>query len=81
MRSLVWRRLILLALIMAIIIGSTGCQAGGQAAKSFQNFKDGFSNLQNKIGQALSNIFSSIGSVGQALIESIRNSVGGILGR
>jgi hypothetical protein len=81
MRKFPWSKFILSMLILAILAGSSGCQAVGGVTKGTQNFWDELSNLPQRLMQALTNLMRSIGSVGAGLAESIRNIVGGMTGR
>ncbi len=81
MHRLTWQKIIIFILIVVVISATTGCQAGGQAAKRAQNFMDELSRLPNRIMQALTNLVGSVKGIGTALADQIRDIVGGIIGR
>ena len=81
MYNLTWRRIVLSMLILSILSGLAGCQASSEVSKSWQNFKVWLDSLPHRVAQALSNLLSGIRDIGSALVNSIKDMVGGIIGR
>jgi len=81
MRGIPWSKFILVLLLLAILIGSSGCQAAQGATKGVGGLWDELTSVPHRAEQALIDLFSSIGSVGSALAESFGNMIGGILGK
>jgi len=80
MYSPVWRKVILSILILAIISGSSGCQAVGEVERGLQNLRDGMATLPDRVSQVLVNLLGGIRSVGTALADSVRDMFSGMTG-
>ena len=80
MYSSMWRKVILSILILAIISGSSGCQAVGEVERGLQNFRDGMATLPDRVSQALVNLLGGIRNVGAALVDSMRDMFSGMTG-
>jgi len=79
MRSLPWRKIILTILILAILIGSSGCTS--KVAKDLKNSFDTLSQVPDHLGQAISNILSGVGDIGGALADQVSKIIGNMTGR
>jgi hypothetical protein len=76
-----WNKLILSLLILAIVIVSSGCQAGTEVKKSLQHTIDEFARLPQRLVHALTNLLSGLGDIGGALAEQIGNIIQNMTGR
>ena len=81
MRKNHWNGFVIILLILAILVASSGCQAVGGASKGLERLWGELASVPDRLEQALINLFSSIGSVGTALADSFRNMIGNIMGK
>ena len=79
MRNLPWQKIILFILILSILIVSSGCQS--KLAKNLENSFDAFSHAPDKLVGVFTDLLGGLSDIGGALIQQIKNIVGGMRGR
>jgi hypothetical protein len=80
MKGIPWKKIILSALILTFLVGSSGCQAGTQAVKNLEKAIDEIGNIPQRLAQVVGNIMGGIGDIGGALADQIGNIIGGMTG-
>lgn len=81
MRSLPWQKIILSILFLTILIGLTGCQSDSKLVQDLKNTIDAFAQIPAHLAKAVVNLMGSIGDIGGALGEQIKNIIQGMTGR
>ena len=72
-----WWKITLIIIIIAILLGLSGCQL----VNGMENAADEFSIIPDRLEQALFNLLAEIKNIGGALTDQIRNIVGNMTGR
>ena len=78
MRNKPWQIIILSILILAILIGLSGCTS--KVVKNLENGFDTLTHVPDHIGNIVSGLLSGLSDIGGALADQISNIVGGMTG-
>ncbi len=72
-----WRKIILSIIILAFLLGSSGCQVG----KSLDSLKHEINRLPDRIAQSFIDLLGGVKDVGDALAERVSDIVHNMTGR
>ena len=79
MGYLSWQKIILSILILAILIGISGCQS--KLARDVEETLDAFSQLPDRVGNIFSEIMGGLSDIGAALADQVSKIIGNMTGR
>ena len=79
MRYLPWQKIILSILILAILIGASGCQS--KLARDVEKTLDSFSHVPDHVGNIFSKILGGLSDIGGALADQVSKIIGNMTGR
>ena len=79
MRYLSWRKIILSILVLAMLIGASGCQS--KLIKGVENTFDAFTQIPDHVGNIFSKIMESLSDIGGALADQFNRMIGNMTGR
>jgi predicted PurR-regulated permease PerM len=77
MQARYWWKITLIILTITILLGLSGCQV----IEGMENTADEFSQIPDRLEQAVFNLLAGIRNIGGALADQIRNIIGNMTGR
>jgi hypothetical protein len=79
MQNFPWQKIILSILILAIMIGVSGCQS--KPFKGTEDFINSFARAPDILGRIVTDLLGGLRNIGGALADQISNIVGGMIER
>jgi hypothetical protein len=79
MRKLPWQKIIFFILILAILVGISGCQSN--LAKDLDNLINSFAHAPDHLVRIVTNLMGGLSNIGGALADQVKNIVQGMTGR